>query len=340
MTQRTLSLALRPRKFSQLIGQELVVNAIRRQYESEREPPAWMFIGPTGSGKTTVARILAVSLQCTHGEIGEPCEACWKERGSFSIHEVNASEVSGVEQVGDLMKGSVYRPPSSRRNIYILDEAQRMSKEAQNLSLKYFEDAPETTVWIICTTEPNKILETLKRRCEVLEMRRLQADGIEKLVARAYKFVEAGKDAPKKEKLVEALWEAQVQSPALVLNGVDKYLVGLSAKDAVKNLTIGTDVTAICRAIEKGDWDVIKKEIRDVSSDDLRGIRAMVAGYFRHALEKQVPGPRATEMAKAIGRMAQVDSYTDVTAGPATVALLYELSQLFGGPAEESEDDL
>jgi hypothetical protein len=72
----------------------------------------------------------------------------------------------------------------------------------------------------------------------------------------------------------------------------------------------------------------------------LRGIRAMVTGYLRGMLEKQVPGPRAKETAQAIGRMAQVDSYTDVTQGPATVAVLYELSQLFGGPAEEQEDDL
>src|SRR5208283_858923 len=108
MSQRTLALSLRPRKFSQLIGQGSVVSAIKEQYAQKREPPAWMFVGPTGTGKTTLARILALSLQCEHGEMGEPCEACRKEVASFAIHEINASDVSGVNEMAQVAQGSVY----------------------------------------------------------------------------------------------------------------------------------------------------------------------------------------------------------------------------------------
>jgi len=300
-----------------------------------------MFTGPTGTGKTTVARILALSLQCTTGKMGEPCPVCYKDRASFSIQEINASQVSGVEKIGQIVQGVEYLPPAgSRRRVYILDEAQRLSRDSQNLLLKYFEDIPLTTVWIICTTDKNKILETLRRRCQILELKLLQTMDIQKLVSRA--FLHAQKNGlvdRRVQPLVDQLWEVGVQSPGLILNAVENYLGGMTAENAVKNLVTGFDVRAICRAMEKGDWNVIRVETHKATADDLRGIRAAVAGYLRAMLERQIPGPRAKEAAMAITRLAQVDAFTDATQGPGTVAALYELSQIFGGPKTERVDD-
>lgn len=336
--QRTLAHSLRPTKLSQLIGQDKLVETIKNQYKSKREPAAWLFVGPTGTGKTTTARILAVSLQCTHGEFGEPCDDCTKKYKEFSIWEINASERAGVEKMEAIAQASTYLPMGgSRRSVYILDEAQKISKDAQNLLLKYAEDTPESTVWIFCTTEENKLLETLASRGQRAVLRPLQVDDIRKLVIRAKKFVKSDK---KIEPLVEKLLEAKVQYPRLILNAVEKYLNGSSAKDAAYSVVAGTDTLAICRALEKGDWDAIKSETRNATNDDLRGIRAQVAGYLRRCLERAIPGPRGGDFAKAISRMAQVDSFSDATQGPATVGVLYELCQIFAGPIEDDMDEV
>jgi replication-associated recombination protein RarA len=332
LLKRQSAVSLRPTGFSQLVGQEPVVSAIKNLYEKQ-EPSAWLFAGPTGTGKTTVARILALSLQCEHGEFGEPCQDCIRDRSGFSIEEINASEMSGVEEIGQKAEAANYAPNGCRRRVFILDEAQRLSPASQNLLLKYFEDAPKTTVWMICTTEKHKILETLQRRCKVMQLKLLKVTGILELVKRANKALTPEGETPMQVKpLVEALWEAKIQSPALILNAVDNYVVAkMTAEDSVKNLGAESDTLGICASVMSGDWDAVKKETKIATSDELRGIRAGMAGYLRRALEAAIPGPRSAEIAKAINHIATVDSFTDATQGPATVGVLYELCQLFAG---------
>src|SRR6185503_10000650 len=157
-----------------------VIAAFKSQAAPGRMPRAWMFIGQSGSGKTTIARILATSLNCTHNEFGDPCSLCLKNSSKFQIHEINAGDISGVDDIREIAVGSQYAPISpTRRRVYILDEAQRISSAAQNLLLKYFEEAPRTTVWIVCTTEPDKILRTLRRRCMVYTMQAWRPTAVE-----------------------------------------------------------------------------------------------------------------------------------------------------------------
>lgn len=333
----TLAHDLRPKSFSGLVGQEKAVKLIQGIYKNGQSPKAWMFFGGTGTGKTTIARILALSLQCPTGKIGAPCVECQEHISSFSIAEVNASEIRKVEQIEDIAKGSVYVPlPPSLKRIVILDEAHGLSTASQKLLLKYFEDAPETTVWMVCTTEPNKILDTLKRRCQMVELKYLKVDGVERLVQRGLNHSKSTLPA---KPLVNQLCSVKVLSPGLILNAVDKYTAGMDAKDSVRHLVIGFDSKAICIAMEKGDWDGVRKQVSHATPDDLRGIRAATTGYLRKVLQNMIPSPRARDVAAAITSLARVDSFTDATQGPATVAALYDLTQLFAGPKTEQYED-
>src|SRR6266481_4802829 len=226
-----LSIAFRPQSFESMVGSKKLIQMIRGHIESGRLPQAWLFSGETGTGKTTCARILALSLQCPHqdgkGRFGTPCQLCQKNKTMYDIMEVNASEVSGVQDIGKIAESSLYAPrPPSRYRIFILDEAMRLSSEAQNLLLKYFEDCPKTSIWIICTTNPQKILRTLRSRCVYYEIPGLKLDGIKELVERAIRFAGSslGPHPPDPKlslknagPLVDALAEQGVWNPRFIL---------------------------------------------------------------------------------------------------------------------------
>ena len=148
---KTLSLALRPRTFKKMFGQSHITGAISKQVEADRWPTAWMFSGQAGSGKTTLARILAVSLQCVHQEqFGSPCNECYTNKDDFSIDEPDTAVNNGVDAIKELIQRSTYAPSKgSNKRVIILDEAQRLTTQAQGALLKHFEDySPESTVWI------------------------------------------------------------------------------------------------------------------------------------------------------------------------------------------------
>lgn len=282
---KVLSLSLRPRKLSDLAGQETTIKAIRK-HAATRLPQAWLLHGGTGTGKTTLARILAVSYQCTHQEQwGNPCDVCWKERESFCIHEINASEVSGVEDLGKVAEMSRYRPVGSPKRVIVLDEMQRATNAAQNLLLKPFEEPPATTVWIVCTTEPTKILPTLRRRCVSYQLKPLSILAAEKFLKSAAKRVGITRSL---EPLFEQLHLAQVGSPALLLMSLEKYAAGATATDSVA-MTDGatTDTLRICKAVTSGQWATLRKLLQGASPEEARWIRASVSGWLRGIMARE-----------------------------------------------------
>lgn len=170
----------RPRKFSEIKGQEHVVRALRDAVANGREGQAYLFSGPRGTGKTTSARVLAKVLNCERPDGGEPCCECPScidvERGvSYDVHELDAASNNGVDAMRDLIEKAQLGTPG-RHKVYILDEVHMLSKAAEAALLKTLEEPPDHVVFVLATTDPQKVSETIRSRTQHLRFHLLAPD--------------------------------------------------------------------------------------------------------------------------------------------------------------------
>jgi DNA polymerase-3 subunit gamma/tau len=170
----------RPQRFSEVRGQEHLVRALQNAVREHRVGHAYLFSGPRGTGKTSTARILAKVLNCENPIDGEPCCACEAcvaiEQGtSFDVHELDAASNNKVEDIRDLVSKAALGTPG-RTKVYILDEVHMLTPAASNALLKTLEEPPEHVVFVLATTDPQKVLPTVRSRCQPFEVRLLTAD--------------------------------------------------------------------------------------------------------------------------------------------------------------------
>jgi DNA polymerase III subunit gamma/tau len=180
MAYQTLYRRYRSQRFSDLRGQDHVVRALRSAVRDERVGHAYLFSGPRGTGKTSTARILAKALNCDHLAEGDPCGECESCRAietgsSFDLHELDAASNNGVEAIRDLISRTGIGSPG-RTKVYILDEVHMLSAGASNALLKTLEDPPPHVVFVLATTDPHKVLPTIRSRTQHLEFGLIPAD--------------------------------------------------------------------------------------------------------------------------------------------------------------------
>jgi DNA polymerase-3 subunit gamma/tau len=180
MATQSLYRRYRPQRFSELKGQDHIVRALRDAVRTGREGQAYLFSGPRGTGKTSSARILAKVLNCEAPEDGEPCCVCAScksvEQGSsYDVHELDAASNNGVDAIRDLVEKASLGTPG-RHRVYILDEAHMLSKAASAALLKTLEEPPSHVVFVLATTDPQKISDTIRSRTQHLQFHLLPAD--------------------------------------------------------------------------------------------------------------------------------------------------------------------
>jgi DNA polymerase-3 subunit gamma/tau len=173
----------RPRRFSELRGQDHVVRVLRNAVREDRVGHAYLFSGPRGTGKTSAARILAKVLNCERPVDGEPCCECSSclavEAGtSFDVHELDAASNNGVDDIRELIERASLGT-SGRRKVYILDEVHMLSRAAESALLKTLEEPPPHVVFVLATTDPQKVSPTIRSRTQHLEFHLLPADELE-----------------------------------------------------------------------------------------------------------------------------------------------------------------
>ena len=184
MAHQSLYRKYRPSTFDDVVGQQHIERTLRNAVGDGTVAHAYLFTGPRGTGKTTTARILAKALLCERGPTSEPdgtCEQCVEvaEGSHPDVFELDAASRTGVDNVREEIIGRVqFAPSRGRYKIYIIDEVHMLSTAAFNALLKTLEEPPPHVVFVLCTTHPNKVPETIHSRCQRFDFHRIGVDEI------------------------------------------------------------------------------------------------------------------------------------------------------------------
>jgi len=191
----------RPQTFDKVLGQAHIVRVLQRQIAADETLHAYLFSGTRGTGKTTMARLLAKGVNCLSDK-ERPCGVCSNcesiRNGTFvDVIEIDAASNNGVADVRELVSSVIYPPTVGKKRVYIIDEAHMLTTAANNAFLKTLEEPPENTIFVLATTEPGKMLPTIRSRCMMFEFKRVPAavivDGMKDIMAELE--MEADEDA-------------------------------------------------------------------------------------------------------------------------------------------------
>lgn len=188
MSYQVLARKWRPQKFSQLVGQEHVVNAITNALENNKLHHAYLFTGTRGVGKTTIARIFSKSLNCEQGQSANPCGECLtcidiSDGRYVDLLEIDAASRTKVEDTRELLDNVQYRPTRGKYKVYLIDEVHMLSKHSFNALLKTLEEPPEHVKFLLATTDPQKLPVTILSRCLQFNLKALSKEQIQNHLA-------------------------------------------------------------------------------------------------------------------------------------------------------------
>lgn len=175
----------RPRKWPELVGQETTIEILRSQIKKQRYHHAYLMYGPSGSGKTSSARLLAMAMNCQNGthRRGEPCGRCQScdsclSGSHWDVLEIDGARCRGIEEAKQLAYKAHLSPLSGGKKVYIIDEAHALTSDAFNVLLKLLEEPPPNVALILCTTQFEKIPDTVRSRCQLYRFQPLGAGDI------------------------------------------------------------------------------------------------------------------------------------------------------------------
>src|SRR5262245_14059231 len=184
MSYQVLARKYRPQTFEDIVGQAHVATTLTNALKNQKVAHAYLFSGPRGVGKTTAARLLAKALNCAKGPTATPCNACdpcqriAHGQEIVDVLEIDAASNRGIEEIRELRENVVYAPAHSRYKVYIIDEAHQITHDAFNAFLKTLEEPPAHAVFILATTEHQKIPATILSRCQQFRFKRVSGEEI------------------------------------------------------------------------------------------------------------------------------------------------------------------
>src|SRR6201997_2086232 len=330
MSYQVLARKYRPQKFSEVIGQEHVTRTLQNAIEQGRTAHGYIFSGHRGIGKTTVARILAAALNCRSKDhpVPEPCgvcESCTEIRAGNAVDviEIDAATNRGIDEIRELREGARYRPARDRFKIYILDEAHQITDAAFNALLKTLEEPPDHIVFMLATTQPEDIPQTIRSRCQHFSFRAVKFDDIvaqlRDLLTR--EKIEADDDA------LALLAEAGDGSMRDALSILDQAIASSTAKltaDSVRNLVGAAPahiLEQVMQAVSESKSEDILKQVDHLISEGhspTHFARQMVR-FLRNATVAKIAGKDSallqvsSEERERVARVAELFGEEDLT---------------------------
>lgn len=299
----SLAIDSRPKTFDEVVGHKSTVLGLKNLIKSGNIPVGLMLVGPTGSGKTTLARIFAKEID-------------------GQILEVNSANENGVDDARELARQTAYNPLTGQYRVFILDEGHALSVQAQNALLKPLE-TPGRSVFIFPTTDPQKFLPALKSRCTTFILKPFGYQETTELVRRL---------DPQNNHLafIDALVSAEITSARDIINCFEKLSSGLSIEESIIK-TEKTEYVDISRAIINGYWEKSKQVLRSTPVSEFKSVRSVVAGYARYALLEEKLPAKADALAEFLKNISIYTNFEDGIAFGAFVSSVYTLSKKLRG---------
>lgn len=321
--------AYRPEIFDEIMGQEHIVRILKNQIETDSTSHAYLFCGTRGTGKTTTARILAKGLNCTSDE-SRPCGTCSacrsiKEGTYLDVVEIDAASNNGVDNIRELRESVKYPPAAGRKKVYIIDEVHMLSTGAFNALLKTLEEPPEYVVFILATTEPQKLPATILSRCMRLDFRRVPEqvliEGMQEICAK--RGITVSEDALR---IITANADGSVRDGLSIL---DQCISGgeteVGSRDVLDFLgasgeEIFTELTELVRKSKAGDALVLVANALADGKDVRQFMRDWINHYRNLLMVKFIRNPQevinlSVENIDRIRRQSEVTDLEDINRG-------------------------
>jgi DNA polymerase III subunit gamma/tau len=284
----------RPQTFADLVGQEAIATTLASAIHLKRIAPAYLFTGPRGTGKTSSARILAKSLNCVKGPdpTAEPCGICdvcqsITRGNALDVIEIDAASNTGVDNIRDLIERAQFAPVQCRYKIYCLDEVHMLSTAAFNALLKTLEEPPDQVVFILATTDPQRVLPTIISRCQRFDFRRIPLLAMTQHLAMIAQ-VEQIEIAPTALELVSQISQGGLRDAESLLDQLS-LLAGEITIDRVWDL-VGSvpeqDLMTLCQAIASANPEIILERTRHLLDKGREPLIVLqnLTGFYRDLL--------------------------------------------------------